>query len=88
MKMKYKDSSIRTILVLRSVPGVLIHLDGHQCVLHGLVDQRVDAGYKEVNGAEQGLAVLTQQLLSLCVVAKLILCGQRETLTHKPEHER
>ena len=56
-----------------SLPGTFIHLDRHQGVLHGLIDQCVDAGHKEVNGTKQSLPVLTQQLLSLCVVAELIL---------------
>lgn len=56
-----------------SLPGIFIHLDRHQGVFHGLVDQGVDAGHKEVNRTKQSLPILTQQLLSLCIVAKLIL---------------
>lgn len=57
----------------KTLPGIFIHLDRHQGVLHGLVDQCVDAGHKEVNGTKQSFSILTQQLLSLCIVAKLIL---------------
>lgn len=34
------------------LPGIFIHLDRHQGVLHGLVDQCVDAGHKEVDGTK------------------------------------
>lgn len=54
-------------------PGIFIHLDRHQCVLHGLVDKCVYAGHKEVDGAEKRFAILAEQFLCLCIVAKLIL---------------
>lgn len=55
------------------LPRVFIVFDGHQSVLHGLVDQGVHTGHKEADGAEQSLAVFTQQLLCFCVIAKLVL---------------
>lgn len=52
-------------------------LNGHQGILHCFVDQGVDTGYEEVDGTEQSLAILTQQLLCFCIIPKLVL--QRNT---------
>lgn len=59
------------------VPCILIHLDGHECVLHGLVDECVDAGDEKVDGTQQGLTVLTQQFLSFCIVPKFVLEAEK-----------
>lgn len=59
------------------LPCILIHLDGHERVFHGLVDECVYAGYEKVDGAQQSLSVLTQQFLSFCVVAKFILEAEK-----------
>lgn len=58
---------------MASLPSILIQLDGHERVLHGLVHQGVNAGHKEVDGAQQGFAILAEQLLGLSIVAKLVL---------------
>lgn len=63
-----------------SVPGIFIQPNGHQRILHGLVDQRVDTGDEEVDGTQQGFAVLTQQLLCFCIIPKLVLQTETKVL--------
>lgn len=58
---------------LGPTPGSLILFDSHECVFHGLGDQRVDARDKEVDSPQQRLPILAQQLLCLCIIAKFLL---------------
>lgn len=59
------------------IPRIFIQSNGHERILHGFVDQRVDTGDEEVYGTKQGFTVLTQQLLRFCIIPKLVL--RRET---------
>lgn len=66
--------------LISSIPCIFVLLDRHQSIFHCFVDQCVDTGYEEVDGAKQSLAILTQQLLCFCIIPKLILQRNTEVL--------
>lgn len=62
------------------IPCIFIMSDCHQSILHGFIDQGVYAGHKEVDGAQQSLTILAQQLLCFCIIPKFILQGNTQVL--------